>query len=237
MKGFERDRKLLQDLIAFAGLTPAALAREAGVAVTTINRPYTGSVTTRLSQPTVEKLRRRFPDFPGWTAYLGILTEAPAPTSSEETRAAERGMSMIVDADDDTIEIAEIDLKYGLGATYLDTAITSEKRRFSREWIRNFTRAAPTSLFWATGDGDSMEPTIRSGEVILIDGSQKTPRMGEGIWAVALGDFGMIKRIHYAGADRIELLSDNVALQIPPIAVGEGELHVIGRVVAVVRRL
>jgi phage repressor protein C with HTH and peptisase S24 domain len=139
--------------------------------------------------------------------------------------------------DDDLVEIAEIDLQYGLGATYLNNAITAEKRRFSKEWLRNFTRAAPASLFWATGDGDSMEPTIRSGEVILIDGSQKTPRMGEGIWAVALGDFGMVKRIHYAGADRIELLSDNVSLQIPPIAVGEGELHVIGRVVAVVRRL
>ena len=138
-------------------------------------------------------------------------------------------------ASHDDVEISEIDLKYGMGATYLDNPITSEKRRFSRGWLRNFTRAAPEQLFWAVGDGDSMEPTIRSGEIILIDGSQTTPRMAEGIWAVALGEFGMVKRIHYAGDGQIQLLSDNSL--IPPTNVAEDELHVIGRVVAVVRRL
>jgi phage repressor protein C with HTH and peptisase S24 domain len=157
--------------------------------------------------------------------------------SGAATSASRSPANVQVVDDDDLVEVAEIDLKYGLGATYLDNAFTSEKRRFSREWLRNFTRASPASLFWTIGDGDSMEPTIRSGEVILIDASQKTPRMSEGIWAVALGDFGMVKRIHYAGSERIELLSDNVSLQIPPIPVAEGELHVIGRVVAVVRRL
>lgn len=156
-----------------------------------------------------------------------VISGGPAPVD------ARVGQQVV--EDEDLVEVTEIDLKYGLGATYLDNAVSAEKRRFSKEWLRNFTNAPPTSLFWATGDGDSMEPTIRSGEVILIDSSQRTPRMSEGIWAVAVGDFGMVKRIHYAGSERLELLSDNAL--IPPITVGEGELHVIGRVVAVVRRL
>jgi hypothetical protein len=69
MQGYERDRQLLHDLTEFYGLKPAALAREAGVAVTTINRPYSGAVTTRLSQPTLDKLRARFPQYPGWKTY------------------------------------------------------------------------------------------------------------------------------------------------------------------------
>lgn len=137
--------------------------------------------------------------------------------------------------DDDLVEIAEINLRYGLGATFLNNPVTAERRRFSRAWIRNFTRASPQQLFWTIGDGDSMEPTIRSGEVILVDGSQQTPRITEGIWAVAIGEFGMVKRLHYAGEGRLELRSDNQL--IPPIAVGEDELHIVGRVIAVVRRL
>lgn len=83
MNGAERDRKLLQDLVEFTGMKPAKLAREAKVAVTTINRPYSGSVSTRLSAGTVDKLRTRFPYFEGWGDYLG----AP-PETSEAIAAA-----------------------------------------------------------------------------------------------------------------------------------------------------
>lgn len=71
MQGYERDQQLLRDLVKFTGLKPAALARESKVAVTTINRPYSGAVTTRLSQPTLDKLRARFPEYPGWSSYFG----------------------------------------------------------------------------------------------------------------------------------------------------------------------
>lgn len=83
MKGAERDRKLLQDLVDFTGMKPAKLAREAKVAVTTINRPYSGSVSTRLSAGTVDKLRARFPYFEGWSDYLGA-----APDTAEAVAAA-----------------------------------------------------------------------------------------------------------------------------------------------------
>lgn len=224
------DPNRLIELRKARGLSQEELARRTNSTQPSINR-LEGGGTNRPRN--LLELARELETTP---EYLLGETNDPSPARSK-AQEAPRKATPIIDDDDDTVEIAEIDLRYGLGATYLDNAVTAEKRRFSREWLRNFTRAAPASLFWATGDGDSMEPTIRSGEVILIDGSQTTPRMGEGIWAVALGDFGMVKRIHYAGADRIELLSDNVSLQIPPIPVGEGELHVIGRVVAVVRRL
>ncbi len=135
----------------------------------------------------------------------------------------------------DIVEVAEIDLRYGLGGTYLDNPVETEKREFSRAWLRNFTETPPELLFWTIGDGDSMEPTIRSGEVILIDRSLTTPRFGDGIWAIAYGDIGMIKRLRPLPTGVVEIHSDNAL--VPPATAADGELHVIGRVVAVVRRL
>lgn len=139
------------------------------------------------------------------------------------------------DRDPDLVEIAQVDIRYGLGGSFLDLTENAEPRLFSRAWLREFTKASPEHLFWAIGDGDSMEPTIRSGEVILIDRSQDTPRLGDGIWAVAIGEIGMVKRLHFPGQGKVELISDNAL--VPPIHPGEDELQIIGRVVAVVRKL
>ena len=80
-----------------------------------------------------------------------------------------------------------------------------------------------------------MEPTIRSGELIVIDRSQDNLRFGDGIWAVAWGDIGMIKRLRPLPDGTVEIHSDNP--QVRPGLASDGELHIIGRVIAVVRRL
>lgn len=139
------------------------------------------------------------------------------------------------ESDPDLVELDQVDLRYGMGGSYLDGPDVASKRAFSRALLRHLTPAPPENLFWALGDGDSMEPTIRSGELILIDRSQQTPRMGDGIWAVAWGDIGMIKRLRPLPDGSVEIHSDNPL--IPPARAVDGELHVIGRVVAVVRRL
>lgn len=216
MDGLEQDRRLLQALCDFAGLTPSRLAMEAGLAATTILRPFNGTTTSRLSAPTLQKLQERFPEFTAWADY-GVVLAPPA-------------------LHPDLVEIDEVDLRYGMGATYLDVPVTAERRVFSRSWLRNFTRAAPELLFWAAGDGDSMQPTIRSGEIVLIDTSQKTVRTSGNIWAVAIGEIGMIRRIHVTAKGRFQLISEHGNL--PPEEIGEDDaLNIIGRVIAVVRRL
>jgi transcriptional regulator with XRE-family HTH domain len=226
MDGLEKDTAFLKALAKHEGLTPAALAREAGVAVTTINRPYSGTSQHRLSQPTLDKLRNRFPDFPGWPEYLG---QTDASLSDRRLEFRHEG------GNDDTVQLDQIDLRYGLGGTYADGHVEVERRPFSREWLRSITSTPPRHLFWAIGDGDSMEPTIRSGEVILIDRSQDTPRLDDGIWAVVHGEIGMIKRLRHLPGGSVELHSDNQYVR-PQTAV-DGELHIVGRVIAVVRRL
>lgn len=135
----------------------------------------------------------------------------------------------------DMVELDQVDFRYGLGGTFLDGSGGAAKRQFSREWLRTVTLAAPEHLFWAIGEGDSMEPTIRSGEIILVDRSQENIRMGDGIWVLAYGEIGMIKRLRPLPDGSIELHSDNP--QVRPITAVDGEMTVIGRVIAVVRRL
>lgn len=132
------------------------------------------------------------------------------------------------------VQVDQIDLRYGLGASYADGHVEVAKRTFDRQWLQSITSAPPSKLAWATGDGDSMEPTIRSGEVVLIDTSADKRRFDDTIWAVTLGDVGMIKRLRSRG-EVVELLSDNPL--VPPQTASDGELHAVGRVIAVIRRL
>lgn len=227
MDDLTSDSQLVRDLVEFCGLAPAALAKKAGVAPSTVSRPYTGTATTRLGRSVLSKLQDAFPDFPGWSGKA-------VPQGSLVLRSNVRIPKPF--PDEDVVDLPEIDLRYGMGETYLDMPVTAERRRFSRAWLRNFTHASPDQLFWASGDGDSMEPTIRAGETFLIDTSQRSPRMSDGIWAMAVGDIGMVKRIAWISNGMIELHSDNPhAPKRPPVS--ESELHIIGRVVAVVRKL
>lgn len=135
----------------------------------------------------------------------------------------------------DTVGVAEVDLRYGLGATYLDSPIEAKTREFSRTWLRNFTDSAPENLFWTQGQGDSMMPTILDSDIVLIDRLQVSPMMGDFIWAFAFGQVGMIKRLRPMPDGSVKILSDNPS--VPPEIAVDDELHVIGRVVAIVRRV
>ena len=80
-----------------------------------------------------------------------------------------------------------------------------------------------------------MEPTIRSGQILLIDRSQDTPRLDGLISAVTLGDIGMIRRLRYLPKGTVELHSDNQLVRRQTAV--NGQLHLVGRVIAVVRKL
>lgn len=135
----------------------------------------------------------------------------------------------------DAVLVQEVDLAYGMGSTYLDVAAVEPKAiPFPRTWLRTFTSSDPEHLFFARGDGDSMMPTILDQDIVLIDRSQIAINRQDRIWAVAYGELGMIKRVRAMPDGSYQLLSDNPNVE-PAVAV-DGEMTVIGRVVAVIRR-
>ena len=98
--------------------------------------------------------------------------------------------------------------------------------RFSARWLREqgLERGFLSAIAVA---GDSMEPTLRDGDEILVD---RTPRpLRDGIHVVRIGDTVLVKRIETGRPGVLALVSDNPAYR--PLELPAGEVAVIGRVV------
>lgn len=138
--------------------------------------------------------------------------------------------------EDDTVEVQEIDIAYGMGGgTYLDLPVKAETRKFSRGFLRNFTDAPPSRIFVARGMGDSMMPTILDADIVLIDTSEMMPRMADKIWALTFNGMGMIKRLRPTSDQGWSIMSDNPS--VSDITAYDGEMSIVGRVVAIVRKV
>ena len=109
------------------------------------------------------------------------------------------------------VEIQSIDLAYGLGATFTDSAISVDVMQFPKAWVEGITSSPTNLLTWARGRGDSMEPTIRDGDMVLLDRSQSKVQEQDAIWAFTVGDLAQIKRLRRKGS-RMVILSDNPAV-------------------------
>ena len=97
--------------------------------------------------------------------------------------------------------------------------------RFSSRWLKaNGLNAAMLSAIEV--EGDSMDPTLRDGDEILVD---RTPRqLRAGIHVLRLDDVLLVKRVERAG-DALRLISDNRAY--PEIERAANEVEIVGRVV------
>lgn len=223
MSGLEQDAELIRELIRFSGVTAAEVAKRAGVDPKTVQRPASGNAETRLSQRTLEKLREAYPGFEGWQTGA-VVADRGLPWRGSQT------------SNDNLVEIAVSDVSYGLGGAYLDDgAAETSIERFPRAFIRLFTNAPTSSLYFATGVGDSMEPTIHSSDLVLIDRSQEALRISDQLWAIHVGQIGMIKRVRVMPDGTVVLVSDNA--NVRDYECGLDELQLIGRVVAVVKRI
>lgn len=227
---FRGDR--LKALMDAKNLNQSALSREVGVSPTSIwkllNEPSQGSKHTH-------KIARAL----GTTAeYLMGESDDPSGPDNPVTLNAPANLEVIEseDEDDEIVEIEELDLTFGMGGgSYLDLPVKAKPRKFTRGWLRLFTQAPPVRIKIAQGIGDSMAPTIQNADMVIIDTADRRVMMGDQIWAVAYGETGLIKRLRPMPNGGVKIMSDNPLIG-DEIAY-DGELHVIGKVVAVVRRM
>jgi phage repressor protein C with HTH and peptisase S24 domain len=98
--------------------------------------------------------------------------------------------------------------------------------RFSPSWLREQgLQAGRLSAISVTGD--SMDPTLRDGDEILVD--HALGAMRDGIYVVRLDGALLVKRLDTRRVDRLILLSDN--RNYPEIECDASAVEVIGRVV------
>lgn len=166
------------------------------------------------------------------------LQTTPAYLSGETDDAAEGYVAFpstdVIAGELGLVPVREIDLRYGMGATELEVPVTTTVRHFSRDWIKIYTGASPDHLYFAQGIGDSMAPTILDSDLLLIDASEQTLHLADKIWACAYGNSGMVKRLRQMADGSVKIMSDNQNVR-DEIAY-DNELHVLGRIVAIVRK-
>lgn len=218
-----------------AGMNQSQLAEAVGVKQPSIGRLISGETKTTRA---IEQIARAL----GTTAaYLKGEADDAGGGSVGEGRTSFRAQPPAPPApepDPDHVEIDMLDLAYGMGGTFVDIGddgIEAEKVRFSRSWLRQFTHAPPHLLFTTKGVGDSMWPTIGDNDVVVINRAERVVEFADKIWAVVYGGVGSIKRLRPLPDGSVELHSDNQMVR--PARATDGDLHIVGRVVAVVRKV
>lgn len=70
-------------------------------------------------------------------------------------------------------------------------------------------KGSPDKMSLIKVKGDSMEPTLLSGDMILVDQSKNFIDPQGGIYAIVIDDMIMLKRLQVLGQGRIRVVSDN----------------------------
>lgn len=200
------------------GLSPAHVAEMAGV-----NRSFVYDILRgRSTRPGIEKLAEvaavlkvdrdwlihGIGDVDGTPPFISNPDEAFVSIAHASPRPS-MGGGAVVSEDHDT-----------LGRAY----------HFRRSWIKGSLKASPSQLRIMHVEGDSMAPTLLSGDAVLVDMARKAPNP-PGIFVLDDGMGLVAKRLeHIPGSDpvAVRIISDNSYYS--PYERTVDEIHIIGRI-------
>lgn len=108
---------------------------------------------------------------------------------------------------------------------------------FDERWLKALTGSAAGKLSIIRVEGDSMAPTLNTGDDILVDLGDTMERLRDGIYVLRADDVLVVKRlaVHPAGR-RVTVQSDNPAYPDWPDC-DIDDIHCIGRVIWAGRKL
>lgn len=138
----------------------------------------------------------------------------------------------------DQVSVPEYDVRASAGGGYIvDNEQIKDVWQFSRRYLVDELRLRPKHLMVIEVEGDSMEPTLHSGDRILVDHSDQNPGK-DGIYVTWNGQATVVKRLEavpYSDPPQVVLISDNKNHNAYTVL---AELvKVVGRVVWYARRL
>lgn len=189
MEGLEHDTALLRALAKYADETPTGIAKRAGVAASTINRPYRAAADTRLGRTTLQKLRAAYPDFPGWK------NEEPDQVAGDPQLAY--------------VEVRVLPTFAGAGGG--GTGDDDEmKGLVPRSLVVDRLRGRPEDFLLINLRGDSMEPDFYHDDQLLVDTRDRSPAQ-PGPFALWDGDFEeyVVKNVERAEEGALRIFSSN----------------------------
>ena len=163
---------------------------------------------------------------------LWTLEGGQPPASVRSAEAA------VVNAfDEDYALIPNFNVRAGAGGgAIFDGENVLDRLAFRHQWLRTVTNAPLDMLAVIQVQGDSMEPTIRTGDHMLVDRSDLNPRR-EGIYVIAWDGVINVKRITVDYANKTLTVSSDNALHPSTQGVSPDDLTVLGRVIWIGRQL
>lgn len=138
--------------------------------------------------------------------------------------------------DDETVELIALDLSLSMGpGTLIEDFIEEERVRMSLAFIQAITRTPSDRLRLVRGIGESMEPTLRTGDRVMVDINERQLTRAHGIyWIDHLGTHG-IKRLRASARGKVMIMSDNPT--VPDFEADAADIRIEGRVIWFAREL
>lgn len=213
----------IRDRLRERGLTAAEASQRA------VGNPYLISNLgrERYGLPSLENLSA-LADVLGLELYFGPAREQPSGHEAIEMMEYAK------------VPLHDVELAAGFGRNNGAEAVVDEVV-FRRDWLKKMG-VSPQNARLARVRGDSMEPVLKDGDMVLIDTKRTTiparprkpgkpPRAD--LYAVLDGDEARVKRVEHSQVGRLILHSDNHVLYPPEIREGGSakDLGIIGKVV------
>lgn len=218
------DAERLRDRMSELGFTQTALAAKVGVSQAAIAKLTRGEA---LNSRHLHRIARELETTPHYlTGETDDRSEGALPVPNADMVAEQLNSVML----------PEYDVGFSMGGgTMLYDNGDREFRPFPRDWLRPLVKGSFDQVFIARGEGDSMQPTLLDGDVVVVDTAQNNINQHDRLWALSYGELGMIKRVRRLPDGGFQINSDNPA--VSPITAYDDEMHVVGRVVWIGRRV
>lgn len=210
----------LLEIVSIVG-NPHALAKASGLSPSGVNRYLAGGEPTR---PALLALAKA----------AGVRVEWLA-SGQGAMRSIETDPLATTNGDFGTVPVYDIEASAGHGALIDEERVISEVA-FRRDWIQQQGWVF-RNLAAITSRGDSMEPTIPDGSLVLIDTAGDL-KVEDGVCVLRVDEHLMIKRLQRLIDGGLKIMSDNPAYPDQIVAKESlKDLEVVGRVIWVGHRL
>ena len=132
--------------------------------------------------------------------------------------------------EEEFVFVPRVDVRLGAGGEVelFDVSEEKELYAFRRDWL--LSKGNPKNMRLMTVMGDSMEPTLSDGDLVLVDLSRRDLAK-EGIFAVRIHDGLAVKRLQRLGRARVRVISDNPLYPPEERDLENSDFEIIGRVI------
>jgi len=136
----------------------------------------------------------------------------------------------------DLVAIPRFALSASAGPGSLEEEGSAQRFPFPPAMLRDLGATDLAKLSLIRVEGDSMQPTLRPGDDILVDGADAADRLRDGIYVLRADDALLVKRVSLSPDGALAVRSDNPAYPSWP-DMDRRRLAIVGRVLWAGRRL